>query len=98
MTRLKRLDKGLVPLNWNSTTAELRDLVELTGKARPSVRSTYDWLLPARTSHMSSQQRRAREVKVWSFTLRHASYEGLLLQVWLNSPVPRSFAQSSSEL
>lgn len=57
MTRLKRLEKGLAPINWNSTTTEIRDLVELKGKVRPSTRSTFDGLFPARITHTSSNRR-----------------------------------------
>lgn len=60
MTRLKRLEKGLAPMNWLNTSADLQGLVQRVEKVKPPAHSTFESICPARVPASARKEHRTR--------------------------------------
>lgn len=67
MTRLKRLEKGLSPMNWKNAHAEVTDLIQPVEKAKPPSHSTFQSIYTVRVPTSAIRGPRTR--------MRHQSLE-----------------------
>jgi hypothetical protein len=78
MTHLKRIEKGLIPVNWRASTTELKDLIDPVKVAKASRKSTFEGICPSQGSPYRSSVRRhlsLEENPEYLPPIRHYNYK-----------------------